>query len=494
MGNTAEYFGAGLLLPFQRRWAEDRSLAKIWEASRQIGKTFALTLDAVIETSQSNRPIESVYGSASARQVYKAGREMRKHIRVLKVATDQILTSEKENTEMIVFPPGDRILNLVPSNPDTTAGFSGNVYLDEFALHKDSYSIWKAIFPSITRGYRLRIASTHRGKKTKFYELTRNPKYSLHKTTITDAVADGLDLRDEDGNLITPDDLRALLGDEETWLEEYMVDPQDETTAWLTHAMLFAVEDENIDSAPAWTEKLVERAGEAHRQYKRHRAEPDWWESEARQITAPLAEIGEPLDLGMDIGREKDLSVIWLLARKELAKKTVVVIELKKAPFYVQEKILWALLPYVRTQGRACIDRSGIGRQLAENARDRFGSKVEEVNFTNENKETLAVGLRDALEDHGILIPKDDAIHTSLHSVKKTTTATGLNRFDAARTDRTGHADHFWALALAEHAGSSNVAAPQIYSLAAILREEAEAARVKGEHGAIKVRLAEQGA
>jgi phage FluMu gp28-like protein len=223
--------------------------------------------------------------------------------------------------------------------------------------------------------------------------------------------------------------------------------------------MLFAIEEPDIDHEPAWVEALIEKAEEAHRTYKLTKKDPDWWEFESRRLTQALAKIEDPLDLGMDIGRTKDLSVIWVNARQSFAKKTVAAISLKKKPFYVQKKVLWALLPYVMRKGRASIDQHGIGRQLAEESQDLFGSKVEGLDFTNANKEILAVGLKDTIDDHGLLIPKDDTIHTSLHSIKKTLTATGLARFDAERNEAIGHADHFWALALANHAGASVILA-----------------------------------
>lgn len=57
------------------------------------------------------------------------------------------------------------------------------------------------------------------------------------------------------------------------------------------------------------------------------------------------------------------------------------------------------------------------------------------------------------------------AIRNSLHSVKKYETSTGHFRFDADRTEETGHADHFWAKALATQAASQpNIAAVSIGS------------------------------
>jgi phage FluMu gp28-like protein len=445
----------GLLLPYQRDFLADSATGIIWEKSRQIGGTFTLTLKAVAETLQSKRPLESVYGSASARQVYKAGREMRKHLKVFKAATDDIIRDEKANTEQIVF-PRDRIINLVPSNPDTIAGFSGNVYLDEFALHKDDRGIWKAVFPTITRGYKIRIISTHRGKKTIFYGQVNNPVYSRHRTTIRDAVAQGLILKSEDGNIITPDMLRKLLNEDEIWLEEYMVEAQDEASSWLTHALIAGIEEEGLDPRPEWSRALIEDAIEAARYYRVNKREPDWWFERSRNHTAVLYDVEGPIDLGMDIGRTRDLSVIWLLKRGAIYRPTLAVLELNKQPFRVQRLVLNALLDFViHTRGRACIDRSGLGTQLSEEAEDLYGSHVEGIDFNNTNKEALAIGLKDAVQDMVPQIPKDETIRRSLHSIKKTLTPTGKNRYDAERTEKTGHADHFWALALAVHAGDT---------------------------------------
>ena len=109
----------------------------------------------------------------------------------------------------------------------------------------------------------------------------------------------------------------------------------------------------------------------------------------------------------------------------------------------------------IRSGGRACIDETGLGKQLAEEAEDLYGSKVEGIDFNNTNKEALAIGLKNSIQDYVPQIPKDETIRRSLHSVKKTLTPTGKNRYDAERTEKTGRADHFWALALAVHAGDT---------------------------------------
>jgi hypothetical protein len=57
------------------------------------------------------------------------------------------------------------------------------------------------------------------------------------------------------------------------------------------------------------------------------------------------------------------------------------------------------------------------------------------------------------MEDRALRIPYDPVIRADLRSVTKQTTA-GNIRFTAERTTD-GHADRFWALALAVHAGAA---------------------------------------
>jgi phage FluMu gp28-like protein len=93
---------------------------------------------------------------------------------------------------------------------------------------------------------------------------------------------------------------------------------------------------------------------------------------------------------------------------------------------------------------------------MAEYCMNRFGAhRVEPVTFTPANKEALAEGIKRNFDDKKSAIPADATIRRSLHSVKRIPTSTGHFRFDAERSEETGHADHFWAKALAVQAASS---------------------------------------
>jgi phage FluMu gp28-like protein len=129
---------------------------------------------------------------------------------------------------------------------------------------------------------------------------------------------------------------------------------------------------------------------------------------------------------------------------------TVHRVALQSAPFEQQEPALHLL--ELQSLRRACIDNSGIGRQLVERAQKRFGSyKVEPVTFTLAVKEQICYPLRAAFEDRTARIPDDPKIIASHRAVRKETTASGNVRFVAESTAH-DHADFFWAHALALHA------------------------------------------
>ena len=89
---------------------------------------------------------------------------------------------------------------------------------------------------------------------------------------------------------------------------------------------------------------------------------------------------------------------------------------------------------------------------FAERARDRHGNhRVEGVTFTANVKAELAEPLRARFEDRLARIPIRTEIREDLHSVRKTATAAGNVRYLGERT-ADGHADRFWAKALANHA------------------------------------------
>jgi len=443
------------LTAYQRRWVEDRSRFKVGRVTRQGGKTFAATLEAVLDCYE--RVTKWVCLSRGERQSKELIAQAKIHAKAIGAAVEEIeglFKGEEAEYKMleIVFPNGSRIIGL-PANPDTARGWSANILLDEFALHKDSRAIWRALYPTITRGYKVRVISTPFGKKNKFYELcTADNGYAKHVVPIQLAVKEGLILRDEEGHQSTIEDLKKGFGDDEGWAQEYEVEFLDEATAFLTYDLIASVEAEQAEESPEWALSLSQMAKEAYKVYLRTKTDPPW--GELRGLTS-LPGFEGVLYTGMDIGRRRDLTVIWLDEQKDGVAWTRAAIELIKQPFFIQKYILFSFLSHPKMR-RACIDQTGLGMQMAEEAREKFGEgRVEGIDFTAANKEALATGLKQDFEDMKSRIPVSLKIRNSLHSVKRYETSTGHFRFDADKTEETGHADHFWAKALAMQAAST---------------------------------------
>lgn len=411
---------------YQKRWIEDKSRFKIGMISRQGGKSFGTALEAVIDCLE--HKTKWVFLSAGERQSKELMGTAATHARALNLAVNEIEGTFKDGKEEykqleIIFPNGSRIVGL-PANPATARGHSANILLDEFAFHKDSRSIWKALFPTVTRGYKIRIISTPQGKKNKFYELWtaktiqmfdgldhtylgERGGYSKHRIDIYAAVNMGLELKDEDGQPVEPEDLRLALNDDEAWAQEYEINFLDELTAWLTYDLIEGVEDARAEMTPLWAEKLLAAAIGHHKEWKQAETPPAFLVGD--EIMRDVLFPGE-LYLGFDVARVRDLSIIWLDELIDGIARTRAVIDLRKQPFGVQRLVLFTLLRLKQVR-RCCIDQTGLGADIAEHALELFGAhKVEPITFTSQSKEALATGIKHSFEDRKDLIPADSNI------------------------------------------------------------------------------------
>jgi phage FluMu gp28-like protein len=127
---------------------------------------------------------------------------------------------------------------------------------------------------------------------------------------------------------------------------------------------------------------------------------------------------------------------------------------MQNAPFDAQLAFARQLLSLQGDDGRplirrATVDATGMGAPLAESLEREFGPRVEPVVFTAAVKEDLAFRTRRRMESRLTLLPDTPEVRRAFSAVKKFVTPSGNLRFDAARTEA-GHADEFWAKALAD--------------------------------------------
>ena len=153
-----------------------------------------------------------------------------------------------------------------------------------------------------------------------------------------------------------------------------------------------------------------------------------------------------PLLCGYDIGRVSDRSSLACVKSVENTYEVAMMEIYAKAKFKEQEDVLSA---HMRTYPLAVlnIDKTGIGLNLAETMHTKFKSRVSGVYFTAPAKEEMALNLKKLFEDKRIKIPNDPLLIADLHAIKRMAGVKSF-KYDAKRNEY-GHADRFWALALA---------------------------------------------
>jgi phage FluMu gp28-like protein len=170
------------------------------------------------------------------------------------------------------------------------------------------------------------------------------------------------------------------------------------------------------------------------------------------------------LFMGYDVARRRDAAEIFVIGQLPDGKKRSVaeiVMVNKDYEYQLDEfrKIMRGLSPV-----RSCIDQTGQGEMVTEVLQREFGSaRVEGVLFNAQSKEELAIGVRQGLERQEFLLQNDGRFHRQIHSIKRIPTSGGAFRYDSER-DENGHADGFWAWALANRAVTKTAnAAPGFY-------------------------------
>lgn len=154
---------------------------------------------------------------------------------------------------------------------------------------------------------------------------------------------------------------------------------------------------------------------------------------------------------GFDVGRTKHKSELIVLERVNDRLYYRMGKSFDKTKFQEQEKYLRNLCNISRRLKRLCIDRHGIGMNLAENMHGSYGSRAEGLALIGQVKEVLAVDLHIGFENGELQLPRDRDLTAQIHSVRKMTTTAGFARYDTEGNED-HHADKMWALALAVHA------------------------------------------
>ena len=429
----------------------------IWEKSRRIGATYADSYKTCRDRNLTDEARDLWFSSADESAALEYAIYCRRWCELMEIVTKQVTLEQEDskgykyNNYVIDFPNGSRV-NCLTSNPRRFRSKGGDIVLDEFSHHDQPGLMLDAAQPSAMWGYQVRILSTHNGENSEFnkiieicrqvqrgeitFEKADTLNYRWYHTPLNIAIEQGLaekiyklDHVDAEVREKLRKRCRALARNEDAWNQEYMCIPSAAASTLIPYDLYQSCEISD------WSQSLVPHTAERRQYY-----------------------------LGADIGREKDLTVIWLWELVGDVLITRKVIKLYKTPYGAQLEQVSDILFNLNIL-RACIDATGIGDMLAETLQDRFGThRVEKVKFTGPVKEHLASQMLGRFEDRRIRVPADRETREDFHGIKKTITQTGNIRFDAARTDA-GHADRFWAAALGVEAASPAYVKPELFCL-----------------------------
>jgi phage FluMu gp28-like protein len=421
------------IFPYEQRFLDDPARLIGWTACRQGGKSFTAGLKVALHALRSGENWNTM--SRSQRQAEWLLERIGQHIKACNeyaiktlgrakiyehIGTEQIRLATRSDGQ-----PGARI-TAVPCDPDTTVGDTANWLIDEFAKFEKSERVFGIVKPSIRWGKRLLIVSTPNGRRNKFFKLARRAKelgpasgWSWHTTTIDDAVRDGCPLMDHEGNPVPFDEWRkqeiADMG-EELYAQEYMCVFSDKLIVFLPHDLIISCQAANLP--------LV-------------------------RTPFALRDLSRDLYVGVDVGFKRDRTVFWIVSRTgdTLTTESVFVFD-RPAPVDLELRL--AEILKTGRVAKCLIDQQGVGMHLATTLATSFPGTVEPITFTNPLKSEMAHRVKVAMQAGAFWIPPDDEIVEDFSSLERNVTEAGREQLTAP-SGPTGHADRFWAAALAVH-------------------------------------------
>ena len=396
-----------ILLPYQLKMREvaNKNRLCFFLCSRQIGKSLTLAYIAVEKawTNPNSKVVLISSGERAALEVLDKVKRIAKLFQCCFSDTQANFTIDITTSE-VRFSNGSRIITLPSGDPDKVRGYSPLLTVcDEFSTLEHQDEFYRAIFPSITSPFgppkSLIISGTPIGRSNTFWRLWEEPNdYNKFSINIYEAKDQGLD--------VDIDLLKKNMIDEESFAQEFLCQPLDSNVSLFSYELLNSVTYKTLP-------KVISRS------------------------------------LGIDIGRTHDKTAIAILAETSEGTFIEEVKTLSNMEFRDQFEHIKALIVALKPR-KVCIDRTGIGMQLAEDLQREFGALIDGLAFTAQSKLEIFNNLKKAFSQSTCKIPDDPELIKDLNKIRRVVTANGISY--QADSDDTGHADKATSIALAYRA------------------------------------------
>ncbi len=433
------------LEPYQIRYLNDRSLARVVNKSRQIGFSTIIAaeaLHAAVSRPSYKANFVSINQAEAADKIEIARALYHSIPDSLRNSSPQLKADLYNNSEMeLSFHNPPNVSELI-SQPASAAvrGGKKDIYFDEFAHVRDAKKLYQAALPAITRGEgRITVISTPLGQGGMFYDICTKtddyPEYSRHAIPwwecslmcaspqhMQEAMAewqkyDPVTRVQKWGSSKINMVLRSFGADVQGFSTEFEATFVDELTAFYPWNLIVdAVQDDEFK---------------------------DW--GQGSRVPTGFSEPVGDISIGVDLAKERDESVFTVVETigEDDPQRYVRYVYATQDPYEKQWETLEKLIRRVKAR-RVTIDQTGVGNVFIEKARNsKFSGVTEGVVFTNRNKEEWATRVKGDLQLGSLHLPRHSELMRQMHNIQRFKTDAGFYKFSGKPRD-----DYFWSLCL----------------------------------------------
>jgi phage FluMu gp28-like protein len=397
------------LYEYQKKFLRDKSKHRIVNKSRQVGMSQVMAWEALAYCLAER----NVYiGVVSVGQ-----KQAENVLRMVKDAYHSLPNNIKENNKLLheradhlEFSNGTHFLSL-PNNPRTVRGYHFHrLYIDEYAHIERDSELSDAILPTTTRGGRITYMSTPLGKRGEFYRIWDSEKTTASKHEIHHKECPDFDLthvleKYPDGE------------NDPSFRQEYCCEFIDDSVSLFPWDLIMRCVDSDIEEESNMTK------------YK------------------------EGIVAGVDFGKKIDSTVVIIVKRNKDN-----VWEIKLTREFMPPTTYTEASDFIKRNykewnvSKIRVDQTGLGDSVIEQLYG-IGSIVEGIKLSNPVKDTIIQNLKVMMQDGKIRFPNNNKLKLQLHSLRKSTSETGMIRYSHPREGEIQHDDYVWALALAVYQG-----------------------------------------
>ncbi len=411
-----------IFLAYQNKWINDNSPLKIWEKSRRIGASWCeafvcAKLAALAKAAGGMDCFYMAYEKEMTQQFISDVAFWAKALNIVCGKVEEVVIKDEDKDILLYkirFASGFEVWAL-PSKARLLRSKQGHFVFDEAAFADEFHEILKAAHAFRIWGGSISILSTHNGEDNPFNLLLQDikagkKKYSLHHTTIVDALDDGLYKRictvqnkswSEDAQEEWLKDLLDEAGDFAD--EEYFCIPTKAGERYFSAELIrsVAVKDKSVFRFAAPDSFTFEKAEKREKEIRK------WF----KEVKPTLLSTELPVVAGEDFARSGDITVLHFDTElSDGSTDTLCEIELRNVPFEQQRQFIQLCFDTLKNFDGAAFDSRGNGQMIAEWAAQEYSGCIFQVMLSRKWYAENFPLLKTAFEEGKSNIPDDSFI------------------------------------------------------------------------------------